>query len=183
MDASKLRAVLLAAAAALAVPSWPAGAQCRLCSVPVTSGDETTAKQDVHIEIETSLNFDRVRDLVYDAANHLGRARISHIRRLNAARSRSSRCRCWRRTAWLHGRRKSPLQAGAVEKTRTSTAFRPQRPQRCASTSSATTARHEIGGPAGSAAATGKARPLAKPPEGRNAGPDAANPSCCGTHF
>ena len=34
---------------------------------------------------------------------------------------------------------------GAVEKTRTSTAFRPQRPQRCASTSSATTARHEIG--------------------------------------
>ena len=29
---------------------------------------------------------------------------------------------------------------GAVEKTRTSTAFRPQRPQRCASTSSATTA-------------------------------------------
>ena len=32
---------------------------------------------------------------------------------------------------------------GAVEKTRTSTAFRPQRPQRCASTSSATTARHE----------------------------------------
>ncbi len=35
---------------------------------------------------------------------------------------------------------------GAVEKTRTSTAFRPQRPQRCASTSSATTARHEIPG-------------------------------------
>ena len=34
---------------------------------------------------------------------------------------------------------------GAVEKTRTSTAFRPQRPQRCASTSSATTARHEKG--------------------------------------
>ena len=30
--------------------------------------------------------------------------------------------------------------AGAVEKTRTSTGFRPQRPQRCASTSSATTA-------------------------------------------
>jgi len=29
---------------------------------------------------------------------------------------------------------------GAVEKTRTSTGFRPQRPQRCASTNSATTA-------------------------------------------
>ena len=39
--------------------------------------------------------------------------------------------------------------AGAVEKTRTSTAFRPQRPQRCASTSSATTARHEIVGTVG----------------------------------
>ena len=35
-----------------------------------------------------------------------------------------------------HGSR----QCGAVEKTRTSTAFRPQRPQRCASTNSATTA-------------------------------------------
>ena len=33
------------------------------------------------------------------------------------------------------------MESGAVEKTRTSTAFRPQRPQRCASTSSATTAR------------------------------------------
>ena len=32
--------------------------------------------------------------------------------------------------------------AGAAEKTRTSTGFRPQRPQRCASTSSATAARH-----------------------------------------
>ena len=32
------------------------------------------------------------------------------------------------------------LGDGAVEKTRTSTAFRPQRPQRCASTNSATTA-------------------------------------------
>src|ERR1700732_2224161 len=33
--------------------------------------------------------------------------------------------------------------AGAVEKTRTSTEFPPQRPQRCASTNSATTARRE----------------------------------------
>ena len=33
--------------------------------------------------------------------------------------------------------------SGAVEKTRTSTGFRPQRPQRCASTSSATTAHRE----------------------------------------
>src|SRR6266852_6419474 len=34
-----------------------------------------------------------------------------------------------------------PAGFGAVEKTRTSTEFPPQRPQRCASTSSATTAR------------------------------------------
>ena len=32
------------------------------------------------------------------------------------------------------------ISVGAVEKTRTSTGFLPQRPQRCASTSSATTA-------------------------------------------
>src|SRR5712691_2615320 len=34
-----------------------------------------------------------------------------------------------------------PAKLGAVEKTRTSTEFPPQRPQRCASTNSATTAR------------------------------------------
>src|SRR5918993_4377785 len=52
------------------------------------------------------------------------------------------------------------LGDGAVEKTRTSTGFRPQRPQRCASTSSATTAlvkRQRLAG-----AALGRARPLAK---------------------
>src|SRR5437868_1046614 len=38
-------------------------------------------------------------------------------------------------SAWL------AFQVGAVEKTRTSTEFPPQRPQRCASTNSATTAR------------------------------------------
>jgi uncharacterized protein DUF4402 len=60
MGALKLSVVLLAAAAVLALPSWPAGAQCRLCSAPVTSRDETTAKRDVQIEIETSINFDRL---------------------------------------------------------------------------------------------------------------------------
>ena len=52
--------------------------------------------------------------------------------------------------------------AGAVEKTRTSTAFRPQRPQRCASTSSATTALVKMR--RNERAAPGKARPLAKRP-------------------
>ena len=60
MGALKLRILLLAAAAAATGPSWPAGAQCRLCAAPVTSRDETTAKQDVQIEIETSINFDRL---------------------------------------------------------------------------------------------------------------------------
>src|SRR3546814_17557310 len=47
---------------------------------------------------------------------------------------------------------------GAVEKTRTSTAFRPQRPQRCASTSSATTEPKRLPGKTASA----RAVPLAK---------------------
>src|SRR3954447_23810378 len=72
------------------------------------------------------------------------------------------------------------VRDGAVEKTRTSTAFRPQRPQRCASTSSATTARHEKGRLL-DAAGTGKARPLAKAPEGRNAGHGHRNPVQNGT--
>ncbi len=49
-----------------------------------------------------------------------------------------------RRLIIVLGRKKPPyggLLIGAVEKTRTSTRFLPQRPQRCASTNSATTAR------------------------------------------
>ena len=44
----------------------------------------------------------------------------------------------------LHQRCPLLLGSGAAEKTRTSTGFRPQRPQRCASTSSATAARVRI---------------------------------------
>jgi hypothetical protein len=50
------------------------------------------------------------------------------------------------------------LLSGAVKKTRTSTAFRPQRPQRCASTNSAMTAH----------ALTGRSAPLAKGSGWRN---------------
>lgn len=58
--------------------------------------------------------------------------------------------------------------AGAVEKTRTSTGFHPQRPQRCASTNSATTAKStepflSRRGPVG-----GRSAPLAKGFAGRN---------------
>lgn len=60
MGAFKHLALHLAAAAAAAATSWPAGAQCRLCSAPVTARDEPIAKQDIQIDIETSINFDRL---------------------------------------------------------------------------------------------------------------------------
>jgi hypothetical protein len=60
MGASKLQAALLAAAAATAATSWPARAQCRLCAAPVTSRDDSTAKPDLQIEIQTSIDFDRL---------------------------------------------------------------------------------------------------------------------------
>jgi hypothetical protein len=60
MGASKLLVLLLAAAAAVAVPAGPAGAQCRLCSAPVTAREDPGAKQDIQLEIETSINFDRL---------------------------------------------------------------------------------------------------------------------------
>ena len=50
---------------------------------------------------------------------------------------------------------------GAAKKTRTSTGFRPQRPQRCASTSSATTAKSTR---AQERPLRGRSAPLAKPP-------------------
>jgi hypothetical protein len=60
MGASKLQVLLLAGAAAVAAPAGPAGAQCRLCSAPVTAREDPGAKQDIQLEIETSINFDRL---------------------------------------------------------------------------------------------------------------------------
>jgi hypothetical protein len=60
MGASKHQALMLAAAAAVAATSWPAGGQCRLCSSPVTARDDLANQQDVRIEIETNINFDRL---------------------------------------------------------------------------------------------------------------------------
>lgn len=60
MGALKLQALLLAAAAAVVAISWPADAQCRLCSAPVTARNDPSAKQDIRIDIETSINFDRL---------------------------------------------------------------------------------------------------------------------------
>jgi uncharacterized protein DUF4402 len=52
--------LLVAAAAAAATSSWPASAQCRLCSAPVTAPDNSSPSQDLRLEVETSINFDRL---------------------------------------------------------------------------------------------------------------------------
>jgi hypothetical protein len=58
------RSALLRLVAAAAVPglAWspPAAAQCRLCDTPTTARDEAASGQDIRLEIETSLNFDRL---------------------------------------------------------------------------------------------------------------------------
>jgi len=51
---------LLVASAAAAATPWPANAQCRLCSTPTTTRQDNPESSDVQLEIETSLNFDRL---------------------------------------------------------------------------------------------------------------------------
>jgi Domain of unknown function (DUF4402) len=53
-------ALLLAASAAAVVLPWPATAQCRLCDKPTTTHNVESPDQDVQIEIESGLNFDRL---------------------------------------------------------------------------------------------------------------------------
>jgi hypothetical protein len=52
--------VLALAAGMSTVPALPAAAQCRLCETPTTSRDEGTSDGPVSLEIETSLDFDRL---------------------------------------------------------------------------------------------------------------------------
>ena len=52
--------VMLAAIVAAAVTPWPAGAQCRLCDKPTTNREDPKGADDIRLEIETSLNFDRL---------------------------------------------------------------------------------------------------------------------------
>lgn len=52
--------VLALAAGMSTVPALPAAAQCRLCDTPTTSRDEGTGSGPVSLEIETSLDFDRL---------------------------------------------------------------------------------------------------------------------------
>jgi hypothetical protein len=55
------RLVLLAAAVAAAAATAPgARAQCRLCGTPTTAPNSVEQAQDVRIDIETSLDFDRL---------------------------------------------------------------------------------------------------------------------------
>jgi hypothetical protein len=53
------RNALLSLALAAAIPV-PAAGQCRLCDAPTTSRIEANGKDDVQLEVETSLNFDRL---------------------------------------------------------------------------------------------------------------------------
>ncbi len=50
---------IAAAAAGLVAPSV-ADAQCRLCGTPTTTSEEPDAAGEVKLEVETSLNFDRL---------------------------------------------------------------------------------------------------------------------------
>ena len=52
---------LVLAAAMPSLAAWtPAAAQCRLCDAPTTTREDQSAKGDVRLEVETSLNFDRL---------------------------------------------------------------------------------------------------------------------------
>ena len=54
------RALVLAALAAAIAPASPAGGQCRLGAAPTTALSQATTGDPIQLEIETSLNFDRV---------------------------------------------------------------------------------------------------------------------------
>jgi hypothetical protein len=58
MGGAKLLAFM--AIVTVAASSKPAGAQCRLCDKPTTTRDDATAADDVRLEVETTLNFDRL---------------------------------------------------------------------------------------------------------------------------
>ncbi|HEX6742168.1 MAG TPA: DUF4402 domain-containing protein [Sphingomicrobium sp.] len=57
---SALPTLSIAAVLLNLAPVPPAGAQCRLCDTPTTARDEAADGGDIRLEIETSLNFDRL---------------------------------------------------------------------------------------------------------------------------
>ena len=60
MGGVKLLALVLAATVATAAIPWPANAQCRLCGTPAANQDQATESDDIRLELETNLNFDRL---------------------------------------------------------------------------------------------------------------------------
>lgn len=60
MGGVKLLALVLAATVATAAIPWPANAQCRLCGTPTANQDQATDSDDIRLELETNLNFDRL---------------------------------------------------------------------------------------------------------------------------
>src|SRR5437763_6240269 len=60
MGGPRFFALVLAAGAAAAATPWAAGAQCRLCNKPTTSREDPVDGGDVRLQIESSLNFDRL---------------------------------------------------------------------------------------------------------------------------
>jgi hypothetical protein len=56
----KLAALWLSAIAGTAALSWPAAAQCRLCSKPDTALTGMAAEDGISLQIESSLDFDRL---------------------------------------------------------------------------------------------------------------------------
>jgi uncharacterized protein DUF4402 len=60
MGGPKLFALWCAALAAAAANASPADAQCRLCDAPTTVPGQADGAQSIQLEIETSLNFDRL---------------------------------------------------------------------------------------------------------------------------
>jgi len=57
---SALLTLLIAAAMPGLASSEPAAAQCRLCDTPTTARTEAASGEDIRLEIETSLSFDRL---------------------------------------------------------------------------------------------------------------------------
>jgi|SRR5947209_9530639 len=60
MGGPRLLALMIAALAAAAAALASASAQCRLCDKPSTSKERHSEGDDIKLEIETGLNFDRL---------------------------------------------------------------------------------------------------------------------------
>jgi Domain of unknown function (DUF4402) len=60
MHGTRLLVLIVAAGAASAAMPGAADAQCRLCDTPTTTHEDTAAGDDIKLEIQTSLNFDRL---------------------------------------------------------------------------------------------------------------------------